>query len=183
MKTLLFLPLIAAAALVGITFGITPDPDDGRGAPSGVHQFDATEKARLLDLSAKALERCLRRRVDGIASSIVMGTQGSVQLEWRNFVIRQFILGTLSERDIERGVTRRIYAQFSWDSYRALTPERGEWSAWHTSHCPYFPSHLVIEEVDGRFELASSDLVHIHPGPAAGDDGDLMPHERVAARR
>ncbi|BCX48872.1 hypothetical protein HAHE_27800 [Haloferula helveola] len=131
--------------------------------PQASQPLRPSEEAAVMEKAKELLERSIRIDRDGKAVSHFVRKNREFKVEWRNLVFRQLIMGSVSTKDLERGVRRRIYAQISSDAYQLSSPEGVE--PWRSGHCPGFPGFVLIEEIHGEFQLSSPALARFTPEP------------------
>lgn len=176
------IPFISALILLPASASESPTNGD-RPSPA---TLTPSEKTMILAGAAKMLNGSIAYRGDGTASSTYHHNGQRILLEWRGLVVRRLIHGSVAIEERESGVIRRFYAQLFAPAYRSSTNGGKSWSAWKSEPCPFFPSHILIEETDDRFMVSAPTLAHFSPTPDPGfssSERELMPHERVLARR
>ncbi len=129
--------------------------------PPVVHSGAKTE---VLQAASELLNNTVNFRNDGVAVTNYRRGEIRSVLEFRDLTVRQIIHGSVSPTDLERGITRRLYAQLGYSSYRSCSPGKSPWSGWQTTFCSYFPSHIVIEEIDGELRTSAERITHFTPG-------------------
>lgn len=152
----LILPILAALLALSSYAAAKPET-------SGLPTLNEPQKTKALHLAKAFLRRAIVVRKDGTASALHARMNFRTRIEWRNLVFRQLILGTISNSDRKKGISRRMYAQLHSDSYRTSTDGTTTWSKWSDRQCSLLPSFVMIEEIDGRFHLSAPDLAHFSP--------------------
>lgn len=176
------LPLIAALFVLPASADEKQQSDD-RPAPS---QLTSSEKVRILSTANRMLDNAIAYHGDGTAATIYQSNGRRLLLEMRGLVVRQLIHGSVAIEEREAGVTRRFYAQLHADSFRTSASDGKNWTTWQNSSCPIFPSHILVEEVDGKLTISVPSLARFSPSPDPKvilPEGELMPHERIVAQR
>lgn len=176
------LAIIAALFVLPAT-AAEEQQNDTRPVPS---ELTSNEKTRILSTASRLLDNAIAYKGDGTAITIHRSKGRRLLLEMRGLVVRQLIHGSVAIEDREAGVTRRFYAQLHADSFRTSSSGGKNWTAWQNSTCPIFPSHFLVEEVDGTLTISAPALANFTPSPdpkVIAPDRDLMPHERIMAQR
>jgi hypothetical protein len=179
--SLLLLPFIGALLLMPAT--AEEESKDNRPIPSNL---TSNEKVRILSTTSRLLDNAIAYKGDGTATTIYRSNGRRLLLEMRGLVVRQLIHGSVAIEEGEAGVTRRFYAQLHADSFRTSSSGGQNWTAWQNSRCPIFPSHILVEEVDGKLTISAPLLANFTPSPdpqIIAPKGKLMPHEKVMAQR
>ena len=176
------LPIIAALLVLPAS-AAEEKQNDARPVPSNL---TSDEKLRILSTASRILEDAISYKGDGTATTIYRSNGRRLLLEMRGLVVRQLIHGSVAIEEREAGVTRRFYAQLHAKSFRTSSSGGQNWTSWQSTRCPFFPSHILVEETDGKLILSVPALTKFSPSPdpkTIEPKGDLMPHERVMARR
>lgn len=181
MKRLL-LPFIA------LLIALPASAEENTESPSQLVQpsLSNDEKTKVLAAASRLLCNAISFHGDGTATTIYRANGQRLLLEMRGLVVRQLIHGSLGTEEREAGVTRRIFAQLHADAFRTSISGGLKWTDWHTNPCPIFPSHMLVEEVDGKLTISVPALANFSPSPSPrvlDPNRKLMPHERVVARR
>ena len=182
MKRLL-LPLLLLAGLAAPAFAGTAEKTADR--PTTMI-LSGSEKTRIMSTASRLLSQVVAYRGDGTAASVLNFVDRRTTIEWQGLVIRQLIHGTVTAEEVEAGITRRFYAQLHSSGYRTSVNDGKTWTDWQSGRCPVFPSYLLVEEIDGRFEIVVNDLAKFSPAPdnrLLDPNRKLMPHERYVAKR
>lgn len=174
---------ILAALLVLPASGEEKRQDHQRPLPS---TLTSEEKVRILSTTSRMLDDAIAYKGDGTATTVYRSNGRRLLLEMRGLVVRQLIHGSVAIEEREAGVTRRFYAQLHASAFRTSTSGGKNWTDWNESRCPIFPSHILVEEIDGQLTISAQSLAKFTPSPnpeVIRPRGDLMPHERVVAQR
>jgi hypothetical protein len=172
------LPILAALFVLPATAA-----DEAQNTPS---TLTSSEKTRILSTASRLLDKAIAYKGDGTAITIYRSNGRRLLLEMRGLVVRQLIHGTVGTEDLEAGVTRRLYAQLHASSFRTSSSAGQNWTDWQSSSCPIFPSHILIEEIDGKLTMSAPALANFTPShdpKVIAPEGELMPHERIMAQR
>jgi hypothetical protein len=176
------LPIIAALFVLPAA-AVEEHQNDSQPAPSNL---TSSEKTRILSTASRLLDHSIAYKGDGTAITIYNSNGRRLLLEMRGLVVRQLIHGSVAIEEREAGVTRRLYAQLHAQSFRTSSSGGENWTTWQSSTCPIFPSHILVEEVDGKLTISAPALANFTPSPdpeVIAPKGNLMPHERIMAQR
>ena len=176
------LPIIAALLVLPAP-AAEEKQRDARPVPSNL---TTNEKVRILSTASRLLTDAISYKGDGTATTIYRSNGRRLLLEMRGLVVRQLIHGSVAIEEREAGVSRRFYAQLHAGSFRTSSSGGQNWTAWQSDRCPFFPTHILIEEVNGKLTLSVPTLANFSPTPdpkTIAPKGNLMPHERIVARR
>jgi hypothetical protein len=178
-----FLFSIVASLLVLPASATEEKSSDTSPAPS---TLTSNEKLRILSTASRILDGAISYNGDGTATTIYRSNGRRLLLEMRGLVVRQLIHGSVAIEEREAGVTRRFYAQLHANSFRTSSSGGQNWTTWQNTRCPFFPSHILVEETHGELTLSVPALANFSPSPdpkTIAPTGKLMPHERIVARR
>ncbi|MEM1085709.1 MAG: hypothetical protein AAGI48_16495 [Verrucomicrobiota bacterium] len=177
------LPIIATLLMLPASASESKEQQSGaRPVPSNLTTI---EKTKVLAAASRMLDDAIAFKGDGTARSVYRRNGQRILLEWRGLVVRQLIHGSVAIEEREAGVTRRFYAQLHAQAYRSSTSGGQNWTAWQSQRCQFFPSHILIEEVDGKFKISAPGLAYFTPTPdprTIDPNRKLMPHEQVLVR-
>ncbi|MEP4076669.1 hypothetical protein [Haloferula sp.] len=180
--SLLQLPIIAALLMLPAS-AAEEKQSDTRPVPSNL---TSEEKVRVLSTASRLLDDAIAYKGDGTATTIYRSNGRRMLLEMRGLVVRQLIHGSVAIEEREAGVTRRFYAQLHAKAFRTSVSGGKNWTTWQNTSCPFFPSHILVEEVDGKLTLSVPALAKFTPTPdpkTIAPIGKLMPHEQIMAHR
>ena len=162
------------------------EEDSQNNPPPVPSNLTRDEKTEILSNASQLLANAISYKGDGTAATIYRANGQRLLLEMRGLVIRQLIHGSVAIEEREAGITRRFYAQLHADAFRTSSSAGQKWTAWQTFPCPIFPSHMLVEEIDGKLTISAPTLAsfsrNLEPAFVV-PKGKLMPHERVVARR
>lgn len=123
------------------------------------------EKRVVLGICARLLERSVTFRPDGTASTVDRTAGGNVHMEWRQLGVRTITRESISAADRANGITRRYHVGLSCEASRRWDAKTNTWGAWRDGGSVFFPSTIVVEEIDGEIKARAPRIENFVPGP------------------
>jgi hypothetical protein len=126
------------------------------------------ETEQVLGLSRTLIGASVDLSEDGIgrATHHLGGFETAIEL--KGLMVREIVSAPLTEEDQAQGITRRYLAQVSHKSHRVWDEPMRAWSEWREMGYGFFPSEVVVEEIDGALTARANRIADFVPGIESG---------------
>ena len=103
-------------------------------------------------------------RKDGSARTTHRIGGFSTRIEFKGLAIREIVKLPVGADDAAKGITRRYHARLACKSHRIWDAPMVSWSEWRDSAYGFFPTTLVIEDVNGSLQATAKRIRDFSPG-------------------
>jgi len=123
-----------------------------------------TEASEVFAVSAALVESSVALFADGTARSThQLGTFHS-RIELKGISFSEIVKTPLSEADKVKGVSRRYIARIKCTAHRIWDGPMVSWSEWRSGSYGFFPSAVIVEEIDGALRARANRIADFTPG-------------------
>jgi hypothetical protein len=130
--------------------------------------LNCLETEAVLAASKKLLGASLAMDDNDIARSVHHLGGFETAIELKGLTIREIVAVSLSDEDRAGGVTRRYFAHVSYKSHRVWDEPMRAWTEWRETGYGFFPSQVVVEEIDGALSARANRIADFVPGIETG---------------
>lgn len=123
-----------------------------------------SEEQEVIAASSALLAASVDLREDGTARTTHQIGQFSNRIELKGLAIDGILRAPLSEADRKKGVSRRYIAHISCKAHRIWDGPMLTWSEWREKGYGFFPSSIVVEEINGALNAHAKRLTDFSPG-------------------
>jgi hypothetical protein len=126
------------------------------------------ETEQVLELSQTLIGASVDLSEDGIgrATHHLGGFETAIEL--KGLMVREIVSAPLTEQDRANGITRRYLAHVSYKSHRVWDEPMCAWTEWREMGYGFFPSEVVVEEIDGALTARANRIADFVPGIESG---------------
>ncbi|MCW1886956.1 hypothetical protein OKA04_19610 [Luteolibacter flavescens] len=124
----------------------------------------ANEHREVTSASASLLAGALNFRPDGTAHATHKVGNFSTRVELKDLSLQEIIKQPVTKEDQAKGITRRYHAKLVCRAHRIWEGSQARWSEWRSSSYGFFPSTIVVEEVNGKLVASARRLTDFSPG-------------------
>ena len=157
---LLFIALLATALpLSAQSEGTAP-----AGATAAANTMRQTEEKEVLAASAALLASSVDLREDGSARTTHQVGQFSNRIELMGLGIAEIVKTPVSQADLQKGISRRYVARITCKAHRIWDGPMVAWSEWRENGYGFFPSAVVVEEINGALSAHAKRIHDFSPG-------------------
>ena len=126
------------------------------------------ETEQVLELSQTLIGASVDLGEDGIGRATHHLGGFETPLELRGLTVREIVSAPLTEEDRANGITRRYLARVSYKSHRVWDEPMRTWTEWRERGYGFFPSEVVVEEIDGALTARASRIADFVRGIESG---------------
>jgi hypothetical protein len=157
---LLFLALLATALPLSAQGGKTAPAD----ATLATATMRLSEEKEVLAASSALLAASVDLRDDGTARTTHEIGQFSNRVELRGLGISGIMKAPVSATDLQKGISRRYIARITCKAHRIWDGPMVAWSEWRENSYGFFPSSVIVEEINGTLRAHAHLLTNFSPG-------------------
>lgn len=158
-------------ALLLLALALPLSAQVGKAAPAApVEVIDAASTMRLseqkevLAASIALLGASLDFRGDGTARTTHQVGNFSTRIELMGLTVSQIVKASVSTEDRQKGISRRYIAYLTCKAHRLWDGPMVSWSEWRDKGYGFFPSSLIVEEIDGALTARAKRIEDFSPG-------------------
>ncbi|QJE97816.1 hypothetical protein [Luteolibacter luteus] len=122
------------------------------------------EEKEVIAASAALLATSVDLREDGTARTTHQIGRFSNRIEFKGLGIDGIMKAPVTEADRQKGISRRYIALIRCKAHRIWDGPMVEWSEWRESSYGFFPSSIVVEEINGTLSAHAKRLSNFSPG-------------------
>lgn len=123
-----------------------------------------TEHQEVLAVSTTLIAQSMELRPDGSARTTHQVGEFSTRIELKGLAIRAIQKMPLTDAERQAGVTRSYQAKVSCQSHRIWDGPLVTWSEWRNSGYGFFPSTIVVQEINGELVASAKRIESFSPG-------------------
>ncbi|MCW1926197.1 hypothetical protein OKA05_26805 [Luteolibacter arcticus] len=123
-----------------------------------------TEQREVMSASTALLAGTLDIRQDGTARATHQLGSFSTRIEFKDLTVHEITKVPLTEADAAKGITRRYHAKLACKAHRIWDGPMVAWSEWRENGYGFFPSTVVVEEVNGTLQASAKRIKDFSPG-------------------
>lgn len=123
-----------------------------------------TEEKEVLAASTALLAASVDLREDGSARTTHQVGQFSNRIELMGLGISEIVKIPVSQADHQKGISRRYLARITCKAHRIWDGPMIAWSEWRENGYGFFPSSVVVEEINGTLSAHAKRLTDFSPG-------------------
>jgi hypothetical protein len=123
-----------------------------------------TEQREVTSASNALLAATMDLRPDGTARTTHQVGSFSTRIELKGLTVHEIVKLPLSEADAAKGITRRYHAKLACQSHRIWDGPMVAWSEWRENGYGFFPTTIVVEEVNGSLQASAKRIQDFSPG-------------------
>jgi len=124
----------------------------------------AQEANEVLAASSALIEASVNLRADGSARTTHKIGDFETRIEIKGLSVREIVKTPLTEQDRAAGVARRYIARLQCEAHRIWDGPMISWSEWRDKSYGFFPSSIVVEEIDGTLKARATRIADFSPG-------------------
>jgi hypothetical protein len=124
----------------------------------------AIEASEVLAASSALIGASVDLRADGSARTTHKIGEFETRIEIKGLSVREIVKAPLTEQDRQAGVSRRYIARLQCEAHRIWDAPMISWSEWRASGYGFFPSSVIVEEVDGTLKARATRIADFSPG-------------------
>jgi hypothetical protein len=123
-----------------------------------------SEQREVTSASTALLASSIDLREDGTARTTHQVGDFSTRIELKGLTVREIVKLPVTEADAVKGITRRFHVKLACQAHRIWDGPMVAWSEWRESGYGFFPSTVVIEDVNGTLQASARRLKDFSPG-------------------
>jgi len=128
---------------------------------AGIHM---TEQREVTSASTALLTASMDVRQDGTARTTHQVGSFITRIELKGLTVHEIVKQPLTEADAAKGITRRYHAKLKCEAHRIWDGPMVAWSEWRENGYGFFPSTIVVEEVNGNLQATAKRIQDFSPG-------------------
>ena len=122
------------------------------------------EQREVMSASTALLAGSMDLRQDGSARTTHQVGSFSTRIELKGLTVREIVKVQVTEDDAAKGITRRFHAKLACQAHRIWDGPMVAWSEWRENGYGFFPSTIVVEEVNGALQASAKRIQDFSPG-------------------
>ena len=123
-----------------------------------------TEQREVTSASNALLAGSMDFRPDGTARTTHQVGSFSTRIELKGLTVHEIVKLPVTEADAAKGITRRYQAKLTCQAHRIWDGPMVAWSEWRENGYGFFPSTIVIEDVNGTLQASAKRIQDFSPG-------------------
>jgi hypothetical protein len=163
MKHALLLLLSAVLPLSAQTAATTPAAPQVE-VITATTPMRASEAHEVLAASSALIEASVDLRPDGSARTTHKVGDFETRVEIKGLSVREIVKTPLTEEDRQAGISRRYVASLQCEGHRIWDAPMVSWSEWRAKGYGFFPSSIIVEEIDGALKARATRIANFSPG-------------------
>ena len=128
---------------------------------TGIHM---TEQREVTSASTALLSASMDVRPDGTARTTHQVGSFNTRIELKGLTVHEIVKLPVTEADVSKGITRRYQAKLTCEAHRIWDGPMVAWSEWRENGYTFFPSTIVVEEVNGTLLASAKRIKDFSPG-------------------
>ena len=114
-----------------------------------------TEQREVTSASTALITASMDVRADGTARTTHQVGSFSTRIEFKGLTVHEIVKLPVTDADAAKGITRRYHARLTCQSHRIWDGPMVAWSEWRENGYTFFPSTIVVEEVNGTLQATA----------------------------
>jgi hypothetical protein len=151
------------ALIAALLFSVLPAAAQMANGPTAT-PLATTEHQEVLAVSNTLIAQSMDLRPDGSARTTHQVGEFSTRVELKGLAIRAIQKMPLTDAERQAGVTRSYQAKVSCQSHRIWDGPLVAWSEWRNSGYGFFPSTIVVQEINGELVASAKRIESFSPG-------------------
>jgi len=131
---------------------------------AGTAGMRLSEQRQVTSATAALLSASMDVRQDGTLHTTHQVGSFSTRVELKGLAVQEIVKLPVTEEDAAKGVTRRYQAKLSCKAHRIWDGPMVAWSEWRENGYGFFPSTIVVEEVNGTLQASAKRIHDFSPG-------------------
>jgi len=123
-----------------------------------------SEQKEVLAASHALLATSLDLRADGFARTTHQIGSFTTRIELMGLTVAEVIKAPVSAAEQQQGIGRRYIARLACKAHRIWDGPLVAWSEWRDSSYGFFPSSVIVEEIDGALTARANRITDFSPG-------------------
>ena len=123
-----------------------------------------TEQREVTSASTALLTSSIDFRPDGTARTTHQVGNFSTRVEFKGLTVHEIVKLPVTEADAAKGITRRYQAKLTCQAHRIWDGPMVAWSEWRENGYGFFPSTIIVEEVNGTLQASAKRIQDFSPG-------------------
>lgn len=151
------------ALIAALLFSVLPAAAQMANGPTAA-PLATTEHQEVLAASTTLISQSMDLRPDGSARTTHQVGEFTTRIELKGLAIRAIQKMPLTDAERQAGVTRSYQAKVSCQSHRIWDGPLVAWSEWRNSGYGFFPSTIVVQEINGELVASAKRIESFSPG-------------------
>lgn len=133
-------------------------------AVTATSSMRVSEQKEVIATSSALLVTSVDLRDDGTARTTHQIGKFSTRIELIGLGIAEIEKTPVSQADRQKGISRRYVARIACKAHRIWDGPMVTWSEWRENSYGFFPSSIIVEEINGALSAHAKRLANFSPG-------------------
>lgn len=142
----------------------TTAPEVQADAITATTPMRAQEASEVLAASSALIQGSMDLRGDGSARTTHKLGGFETRIEIKGLSVHEIVKATLTEQDRAAGISRRYVAHLQCEAHRIWDGPMASWSEWRSNGYGFFPTSVIVEEIDGALKARANRIADFSPG-------------------